>query len=162
MIPKKTLFVAVLFTVGLVSLTTTATVSAAPNFCTLYSSSTNTSSDSSMQVWAYAYSCPGGSSGQSKYEAYSGGSYTNSFSGTVCGQSFSTGTLDDFVVTQAPYSNVCYYYYNTSDYNTGTQYTVNLGSGSGATTVSIEAWSGNCNTFGSGSPCTTSTSASAP
>jgi len=135
--------------------------SGSPNSCFLYQSNSNTSSDGSMLAKAFAYSCPGGASGQSEWEAFSGQLYVASGSITLCGTSHSFTSADDLQGGQAAYSSVCYwqYSYNFALNSLGSySYTA---SNSGVT-VNQYGWSGNCNNLNVGSACVASTSASAP
>jgi len=133
--------------------------SPSPNYCSIYSSNSSTSSDGSMFVKAIAYQCSsGGTSGQVEWNAYFGGShFTNSYK--ACGNTYSAPTSDNIVAVS--------FYYGTScspaaegNYNFNTTLSGSAGTVSGSSTTDVVGWSGNC-AWG-GSACTATASASAP
>jgi hypothetical protein len=127
-----------------------------PNVCMLLSSGSATSSDGSMFVKGLDYKCSvTNSDGSIEWEAYNGGTYKTTFGGTLCGNSFSTGSLDDFAIGTAVYTGgACYGVYTSSSYNFNQLYGYTFPAHSGGVTTQIEGWSGNCNSYGGSSPCT--------
>lgn len=133
--------------------------SSSPNSCFLYQSTSNTSSDGSMTVKAFAYTCASNTSSQVEWYASSGRTYTTSGTLTICGTGQSLTNVNDFQGGQAVYSTVCYGEYSY-DFSLNTLGSYSFTAHSGSVTVDEYAWSGNCP--GSSSTCVASTSASAP
>ncbi len=136
---------------------------AVPLVCYPYSNNSNTSSDSSMFVKAYTYTCYPNYDGQMSWEAYTGGSYyVTSAQVLVCGNTYTiSGNSYEVFAGQALYSSTCSGDYG-ANYGTGSLNTYTFPFGSTSVIVSVTGWSGNCSTYGSGSACTASTSATDP
>lgn len=138
-----------------------AAKSTTPNVCTLYQSSSSTSSDGSMFAKALAYTCPTTTSGQVEWEAYSGQSYSATGTITLCGSAQAFTNANDLQGGQSSYSTICYWEYSYS-FALSTLGSYSFTAHSGAVTVTEYGWSGNCNNLNVGSACVATTSASAP
>jgi hypothetical protein len=159
---KVTIFISLSAMLGLFVVAPVVATSG-PNSCVIYGNNANTSSDGSMFVRAVAQICNTTPVGSMSWEAYTGEAYyvTNE-QATVCGNSqTASGNSYDLIVGQAAYATTCSYYIG-QNYATGQLMSYTFPTGSTSVTVSVEGWSGNCSSIGPSSPCTTSTSASAP
>jgi hypothetical protein len=152
-----TIAVAVIIAFSLFSPFASAT-SASPKVCLPDGSGSTKSSDGSMYLQWNQFVCSGKYEGQLYYEAFSGQKYTLNIYFQTCGKNYEAPSVKDFANGQAAYSS------GTCEYAIATNFPLNQESGwtfpiaSGSLTVSGLGWSGNCNTYGSGSACSASIS----
>lgn len=114
-----------------------------------------------MGAKATAGTCPNGTNNAwAGYDAYTGEKYQVSGNvGTACGNNVIVTNATDLWFGEANYGSGCDPY-GTYNFALNTGFTYQFPGGSGGVTVYVDGWSGNCNTYGSSSPCFTQTSAS--